>query len=70
MKITVLGTSNAWGPNPFLNQAPNIPMVGNLTDGTQVEIRRYRTSLLLETNDGKKVLVDCGPDFSHQLQRF
>src|SRR4051812_29112063 len=70
MNVTILGTANAWGPNPFLSPAPAWPMEGALADGTRVVIRKYRTSLLVETSDGKKVLVDCGPDFSHQLREF
>ncbi len=68
MKVTILGTANAWGPNPLLN-AP-WPMTGSLSDGRKIEIRRYRTAFLIETADGKKILVDCGPDFSHQFREF
>ena len=68
MKITVLGTANAWGPNTFLN-AP-WPMTGTLANGKHVEIRKFRTSLLLETSEGKRILIDCGPDFGHQCRHF
>ncbi len=70
MKVTVLGTSNAWGPNPFLDSPPKVPMAGTLSTGEQIEIRKYRTSILVEGHDGTKILVDCGPDFSHQLRAF
>lgn len=70
MKVTVLGTANAWGPNPFLMPSPLFPLTGTLGSGRTVEIRKFRTSLLVETEDGKKILVDCGPDFSHQLKEF
>ena len=70
MKITVLGTSNAWGPNPFLQPSPQSPMVGKLSDGTGIQIRKYRTSLLIETADNKRILVDCSPDFGNQLREF
>jgi len=68
MKITILGTSNAWGPNPFLGTP--WPMTGKLSDDTLVEIRKFRTSLLIETSDEKRVLIDCGPDFGHQRRHF
>jgi phosphoribosyl 1,2-cyclic phosphodiesterase len=70
MKVTILGTANAWGPNPFLKPPAPWPMTGTLSTGTQVEIRKYRTSLLVESSDGHRILVDCGPDFSHQLREF
>jgi len=70
MKVTVLGTANAWGPNPYLNPPAPWPMNGLLANGTSVEIRKYRTSLLVEANDGATIIVDCGPDFSDQLKQF
>lgn len=70
MKVTILGTANAWGPNPFLDSPPKVPMVGTLLTGEEVEFRKYRTSILVEGHDGTKILVDCGPDFSHQLRAF
>lgn len=70
MKITILGTANAWGPNLFLQPPPPVPMMGNLSNGQQVEIRKYRTSILVEACNGTKVLIDCSPDFSHQLKEF
>ena len=73
MKITILGTANAWGPNPFLTPKPPWPLKGNLSKdagGIEIEIRKYRTSILIESRDQKKILVDCGPDFSSQLREF
>ena len=70
MKITLLGTSNAWGPNPFLSPPSPWPMTGTLSDGRGVQMRKYRTSLLVESRDGRKLLVECGPDFGHQLREF
>lgn len=32
--------------------------------------RRLRTSALLETGDGRRVLFDCGPDFRQQMLRL
>lgn len=68
MKITILGTANAWGPNTFLGT--QWPMMGTLTTGKSVEIRKFRTSLLVETSDSKRILIDCGPDFGHQRRHF
>jgi phosphoribosyl 1,2-cyclic phosphodiesterase len=69
MKVTILGTANAWGVNELAGAS--WPMKGVLSDGrTTVEFRRYRTSLLVETRDGKRILVDCGPDFAHQRREF
>ena len=70
MKVTILGTANAWGPNPNLTPPAPWPMKGKLLNGRIVEIRKYRTSLLVETFDGKTILIDCGPDFSNQLRQF
>lgn len=68
MKITILGTANAWGPNTLLGTP--WPMTGTLTNGKSVEIRKSRTSLLLETSDAKHILIDCGPDFGDQRRHF
>jgi phosphoribosyl 1,2-cyclic phosphodiesterase len=45
-------------------------MLGILAGGQQVPFRKYRTSLLVKSNDGHRILIDCGPDFSHQLREF
>jgi phosphoribosyl 1,2-cyclic phosphodiesterase len=45
-------------------------MSGKLSDGSAVEIRKYRTSLLVETNERHRILVDCGPDFSRQMRDY
>jgi phosphoribosyl 1,2-cyclic phosphodiesterase len=45
-------------------------MRGQLASGKSVEIRKYRTSLHVKTEDGKVILVDCGPDFAHQVREF
>src|SRR4051794_5940867 len=70
MKVRIIGTANSWGANLFLNPAPPWPMKGQLSDGTPVEMRKYRTSLVVTTDDGRKILIDCGPDFSHQLREY
>jgi len=68
MKVTILGTSNAWGVNEVAGTP--WPLTGTLSDGTEVDFRRFRTSLLIETSDEKRILIDCGPDFSHQRREF
>lgn len=68
MKITILGTANAWGSNEF--RGTPSPLTGALSNGATVEFRRYRTSLFLESSDGKRILIDCGPDFAHQRRQF
>lgn len=32
--------------------------------------RRLRTSALLETDEGRRILIDCGPDFRQQMLRM
>jgi len=68
VKITVLGTANAWGVNELAGIT--WPLYGTLSSGDKVPFRKYRTSLLVETHDNKKILVDCGPDFTHQRREF
>ncbi len=68
MRIKILGTANAWGSNEFLGTP--FPLTGTLANGTTIEFRRYRTSLFLESRDGKRILIDCGPDFAHQRRQF
>ena len=29
--------------------------------------RRLRTSAMLETDEGRRILIDCGPDFRQQM---
>ncbi len=70
MKIKILGTANAWGPNPLLNNGPTIPMKGKLKNKGEIGIRKFRTSLLIETRDesfvpnrsGAKVSSRPGPE--------
>lgn len=64
MKITFLGTGNAWGlPNEINPNAIN----RELLRSHDPRDRRLRTSLFVETD--KKLLIDCGPDFKIQRQR-
>jgi len=64
MKITFLGTGNAWGlPNEI-----NANLINReLLESVDPRDRRLRTSLFVETD--LKLLIDCGPDFSIQRKR-
>ncbi|MCS7166578.1 MAG: MBL fold metallo-hydrolase [Gemmatales bacterium] len=70
MEITILGTANAWGPNPFLHDWNLEALSGTLSHGQTVRFREYCTSLLFRSHLGQSILVDCGPDFHAQLWRF
>lgn len=70
MQITILGTASAWGPNPFdLNWNTQL-LEGRLGNGQVVRFRQYCTSLLVRSEQGDCLLVDCGPDFCRQLWEF
>jgi len=61
MKITLLGTGDTVGT----------PKVGcscsNCTYAKEHGIQRLRTSLLIESNDGRHLLIDTSPDLRQQL---
>lgn len=65
MKITFLGTGNAWGLNELSQDALSQAVLAS----TDPRDKRLRTSLYLEI-DSQKILVDCGPDFSHQRRKY
>ncbi len=65
MKITFLGTGNAWGMNEL---SPDL-ISQAILHSKDPRDRRMRSSLYVETGDAK-VLVDCGPDFSHQRRKY
>lgn len=61
MKITFLGTGTSTG----------VPQVGcscSVCASNDPRDKRLRTSVLLEKN-GKRLLLDCGPDFRQQMLR-
>lgn len=63
MKIILLGTGTSTG----------IPEVGcrcGLCQSTDPRDRRLRTSALVITDEGKRILIDCGPDFRQQAIRI
>lgn len=69
MKIAILGSANAWGINE-LYPSVKYPQIAKLSSGKEVTFRKYRTSILVTTSDNKNILIDCGPDFSHQRREF
>lgn len=61
IKITFLGTGTSQG----------IPIIGcscEVCTSTNQQDKRLRTSILIEKN-GKKIVIDCGPDFRQQMLR-
>lgn len=59
MKVRILGCGTSFG----------VPRIGNdwgLCDPDEPRNRRLRSSILVES-DGKRLLVDCGPDIREQL---
>ena len=59
MKIRFLGTGTSTGN-------PEIGCRCEVCTSTDKRDRRFRASLLIET-DGKRILIDCGPDFRMQM---
>ena len=65
MRVILLGTGGS----------PGVPMVGGpdgrgdwgLCDPTEPRNRRTRTSIVVEADDGARLLVDSGPDMRAQL---
>lgn len=59
MKITFLGTGTSTG-------VPEIACHCPICSSKDPRDRRLRTSALIET-EGKRILIDCGPDFHEQM---
>lgn len=60
MKLTFLGTGTSTG----------VPQMGcncPVCTSTDPHDRRLRTSALVETDEGARILIDCGPDFRQQM---
>lgn len=60
MKIKFLGTGTSQGI-PVIGSNHPVCLSNNLKD------KRLRTSALITTNENKKILIDCGPDFRQQM---
>lgn len=62
MKVTILGSGTSIGvPMPTCQCA--------VCQSADQKDKRLRCSALVETDDGKNILVDCGPDFRMQAIR-
>ncbi|MDD4557270.1 MAG: MBL fold metallo-hydrolase [Alphaproteobacteria bacterium] len=61
MKITILGSGSAYGAPMVFNNW------GGIKNKENPKNQRTRASVLLETNDGKSILFDMGPDFRQQM---
>lgn len=62
MKLTFLGTGTSCGV-PFPRCKCEVCQSSDPHDN------RLRTSALIETSEGKNILIDCGPDFRQQALR-
>lgn len=63
MKLTFLGTGTSIG----------VPAIGcdcEVCRSSEPKDKRLRTSAMLETEGGLRVLIDCGPDFREQIIRY
>lgn len=62
MKVTFLGTGTSCGvPQPLCDC--------EVCQSSDVRDNRLRSSVYIETDDGKSILIDCGPDFRQQALR-
>lgn len=60
MRITFLGTGTSTG-------VPQIGCKCQVCHSSDPRNRRLRTSALVETDRGNRILIDCGPDFRQQM---
>ena len=60
MKLTFLGTGTSTGV-PMMRCGCRVCTSADPRD------KRLRSSVLVETDAGKNLLIDCGPDFRTQL---
>lgn len=63
MRLTFLGTGTSTG----------VPQIGcgcSVCRSADPRDRRLRTSALVETDNGRRLLIDCGPDFREQMLRY
>ena len=62
MKLIFLGTGTSQG----------VPMIGStraVSFSSDKRDKRLRTSAMIVTDEGKNILIDCGPDFRYQMLR-
>lgn len=60
MKLTFLGTGTSIG-------VPAIGCTCEVCRSSDPHDKRLRTSAILETDKGLRILIDCGPDFRQQI---
>ena len=60
MKITILGSGTSTG-------VPEIGCECIVCQSKNSKDKRLRASVLVETNQGNSILIDCGPDFRTQM---
>ena len=63
MKLTFLGTGTSIG----------VPAIGcncEVCLSQEPKDKRLRSSAMLDTDGGLRVLIDCGPDFRQQIMRY
>lgn len=60
MKLKFLGTGTSQGV-PIISSDHPVCLSDNLKD------KRLRSSALITTDNNRKVLIDCGPDFRQQM---
>ena len=60
MKVTFLGTGTSIG-------VPAIGCTCEVCRSNDPRDKRLRSSALLETDKGLRILLDCGPDFRQQI---
>lgn len=63
MRLTFLGTGTSIGV-PSIGCQCEVCLSDNPKD------KRLRASAILETDEGLRVLIDCGPDFREQIMRY
>lgn len=60
MKLKFLGTGTSQG----------VPVIGcncKVCSSSDPKDTRFRSSVMVSTDSGKKILIDCGPDFRQQM---
>lgn len=60
MRVTLLGTGTSTG-------VPQVSCGCEVCRSTDPRDRRLRSAALLDTDDGRRLLFDCGPDFRAQM---
>lgn len=62
MKLRILGSGTSTG-------VPEVGCTCTVCTSADPRDRRLRTSALLDTDEGSRILIDCGPDFREQMLR-